>query len=81
MSTVKERLRAVEVELTGLRRDLSQFQNHTGKKFDVVFKKIDNIAKDVAGINPNTKLSGRDKAYIIAALIMAIASIIVALVK
>jgi len=81
MSTIKERLRGVEVELKSLRRELTEFKSNTGKQFETVFSKIDEIARTLMKLNPKSHLSGRDKALIIASLITASASIIVALVK
>ena len=72
MSTVKERLRAVEVEIKGLQKEVTEFKTFCGKKFDDM--------ADIIKNNPKTKLSGRDKISVVVSLIMSIGSIIAAII-
>ena len=72
MSTIKERLTRVEVEIQGLRREFTDFKTFCGKKFDDMAEIIKN--------NPNTKLSTRDKVSVVVSLIMSIGSIVAAII-
>ena len=72
MSTVKERLRAVEVEIQGLQKEVTEFKKFCGKKFDDM--------ADIIKNNPSSKLSTRDKVSIVVSLIMSIGSIIAAII-
>ena len=83
MSTVKERLRAVEVELRNTQESFKEFKTFCGKKFDDMAEMIkdnhDGLIKMIKN-NPNTKLSKRDKVSIVVSLIMSIGSIIAAII-
>jgi len=91
--TIRERLAVVETELKNLQGDIQHFSEslHDFKKF--VYTRLDNLADHLVDVEThlrtidtrldslNPRLTGRDKAAIIAALITSLSSITVVLIQ
>ena len=75
--TIKERLTAVEVELKNLNKSFDEFKKLCKENFKEIANQID---EKFDNFNPG-RMSGKETASIIAAVIVSVAGIIIAWVK